>query len=190
MRLILAKFGLEGIGAIIQLQQMIFREGYCCSWNEETEQLFIIENHTTKERINEILEYCLEHEFFDQTILERYGVLTSKAIQIQWIKVCEACRRKNCRVVDELSLVNAEDLDNDETEGKLGNPPSKSVNIRENPELLRQRRESKERDKKKEEYTKSEKSEPPRSDYIRVGDSTMMEQILRNLETKKEKGPD
>lgn len=201
MRLILAKFGLEGIGAIIQLEQMIFREGYACAWNEETEHLFIIENNTTKEFVDEILEYCLAHEIFDHKILEHYGCLTSKAIQIQWIKVCDACHRKNCTIAPELSLIDVEIVkQDDEPEAgagnpptkleKVGNPPTKSEEIGGITDLLRQQRERYYRDNRKEDYRDLQNPGRSAKSFPRAGESPMMQQILRSLEVKKEKGPD
>lgn len=211
MRLILANFGMEGIGAIIQLKQMIFREGYACDWNEETEHLFIIENNTTKERIDKILEYCLDHDFFDRTILDHYGVLTSKAIQLQWLKVRELCRRKTCAIESALSLVDSADIEecqDDLAKGKAQNDseraqknsdktPSDSEKFRENSEKLRQRKGSNGRNERKgikpdskDENHREPPSPPCHQDFLRAGESPMMQQILRSLETKKQKSPD
>jgi hypothetical protein len=200
-RLVLAKFGLEGIGALIQLEQMIFREGYACAWNEETENLFVIENSTTKECVDKILEYCLAHEIFDREILEHYGCLTSKVIQIQWIKVCDACHRKNCTITPELSLVDDENLNNDdEPDEEVGNLPSKSEKVGFPPikseeiggfaDFLRQQEGRKERNKKKEDLRNLQKPAQSEKGFYRAGESSLMQQILRSLETKKEKGPD
>jgi hypothetical protein len=104
MRLVISKFGLEGIGAVIQLEQMIFNEGYACSWNEESECLFMAEYHVSKERIDLIMEYCLEHGIFDRRLLDERKILTSRDIQLEWLKICEICRRKNCEIAEDLDL--------------------------------------------------------------------------------------
>ena len=104
MRLVISKFGLEGIGAVIQLEQMIFNEGYACLWNEESELLFMVEYHVSKERIDLIMEYCLEHGIFDRRLLEERKILTSRDIQLEWLKICEICRRKSCEIVPDIDL--------------------------------------------------------------------------------------
>lgn len=104
MRLVISKFGLEGIGAVIQLEQMIFNEGYACLWNEESEFLFMAEYHVSKERIDLIMEYCLEHGIFDRQLLEERKILTSRDIQLEWLKICEICRRKSCEIAPDIDL--------------------------------------------------------------------------------------
>lgn len=120
MRLLVARFGLDGLGAVIQLEQMIFREGYSCRWSHDAECLFIMENSTTKERIEEVLEYCLANGIFDRNILMNKGVLTSRDIQLQWLKICEISRRKSYSIAPELDLTTKqyefEDLKNDRSQ--------------------------------------------------------------------------
>lgn len=118
MRLVLQNFGLEGIGAVIQLEQMIFNEGYACTWNEESEYLFMAENHVSKEKLEMIMKYCLEHDIFNRRILNERKMLTSRNIQLEWLKICEICRRKNCEIALELDLT-SENLENET--GLLGN---------------------------------------------------------------------
>ena len=104
IRLLKVQFGLEGLGAIIQLQQMIFKEGYALAWLEETKHLFCFENGIEQSRLDVILEFCLEHELFDRDLLERRSILSSKEIQRQWIKISIDAKRKIFTIDPDLSL--------------------------------------------------------------------------------------
>jgi hypothetical protein len=225
MRLILANFGMEGIGAIILLEQMIFREGYACEWNEETKHLFLVENGASEKRIDEILEYCLNHDIFDRNILDNYGFLTSKAIQLQWVKIRQKCRRKTFGIEPKLSLVDCADIEASQDDLAKGNAfvdseesRKSSENLQQTAERMRKPSEAAQHSSEdcgtdsenfgqkkgiKESKEKKGRCAEPRDsthgaqgflfhhkDIPRAGESPMMQQILRSLETKKEKGPD
>jgi len=104
MRLLKAQYGLEGLGVIIQLQQMIYNEGYALTWNDETRHLFCSENGIDQARLDMILEFSFNHEIFNRGLLERCSVLSSWEIQRQWMKICADAKRKSFEIADELNL--------------------------------------------------------------------------------------
>ena len=105
MRLLKVQFGLEGLGAIIQLQQMIFKEGICPSVERRDEAIYSVTKNTIEQaRLDVILEFCLEHELFDRDLLERRSILSSKEIQRQWIKISQDAKRKIFTIDTDLNL--------------------------------------------------------------------------------------
>jgi hypothetical protein len=134
MRLLKAQYGLEGLGAAIQLLQMIYHEGYYIEWSSETRQLFCAENSIDEARLNVILEFCIGHGLFDGDLFRKYSVLTSPAIQRQWLRICIDARRRSTAINPQLNLCTDTSDESDVQEsgnirGKSGNIPEKSVNI-------------------------------------------------------------
>lgn len=104
MRLLKEYYGLEGIGVVVQLFQMIYKEGYFILWNAETKQLFCSENRIEEPRLNSILEFCLSHSLFDQGLFDTNSVLTSSSIQRQWVRICTDAKRKSIIIEPALNL--------------------------------------------------------------------------------------
>jgi hypothetical protein len=137
MRLLKVQYGLEGLGVAVQLLQMIYREGYCLTWNAETIRLFCAENAISEPRLAEILDFCLDHGLFDRRIFEQHQMLTSAAIQRQWIRICTDAKRKNISINPAINLCNDDEQSSEETTENSGNFPGTSRNaggnIRVNP---------------------------------------------------------
>ena len=137
MRLLKAKYGLEGLGTVIQLMQMIYREGYYIEWSSETRQLFCAENQIDEPKLNAILEFCLGHGLFNQDLFKKYSVLTSQAIQRQWIKICLYSKHKNLGIDARLNLCpeNSDAYDGQKREyldGNRGKNAQNSESLRDN----------------------------------------------------------
>jgi hypothetical protein len=179
MRLLKAQYGLEGLGAIIQLMQMIYREGYYIEWSSETKQLFCAENHIDEAKLNAILEFCIGHGLFDRGLYEQYSVLTSWAIQRQWLRICIDAKRKEATIAPQLNLCPEMNKKFDAqasgiTPENSGNPREFSRKLRENSgnprefsgnhrELSGERKEKKikEKEKKEKKSTQAEFCQQP-----------------------------
>ena len=120
MRLLKAEYKAEGIGIIIFLRQMIYREGYSLPWDAETKQLFCLENDVEVTKLDKIIESCFKRGIFDRVMFDKYAVLTSQEIQRQWIKICVDAKRKNSRINPDLNLCIEDDLssESDDLSGK------------------------------------------------------------------------
>lgn len=108
MRLVKAKYKLEGVGLIIELFQAIYREGYALKWDEDTRVLFADENSVTLDRLDDIVGYAAEKGIFDQGVKEKSGYLTSHGIQARWRHACEDSKRKNTQIDPEIDLLSIE----------------------------------------------------------------------------------
>lgn len=136
MRLLKAQFGLEGLGAAIQLLQMIYREGYYIEWNSETRQLFCEENRIEETKLDVILKFCIDHGLFSRELYDQHAVLTSRAIQRQWLRICTNARRRSAVIDEQLNLCKETSDEFDEKKSgnireEFGNMTQNSGNMRE-----------------------------------------------------------
>jgi len=189
MRLLIARFGLDGLGAVIQLEQMIFREGYSCRWSQDAESLFVVENSIPKERLEEILDYCLANGIFDRMIFSKKGILTSRDIQLQWLKICELSRRKSYCIAPELDLTSKQ-YEFDELQNHTTPRQEDSFNAQNDSEKTRNSSEqfsnsvhslSKEKERKEKESAGESSKRTDSEDT----NSPLMQRLYRELEMKK-----
>ena len=95
--LIEAEFGLQGFAVVVKLLQRIYGgEGYYCEWTKEVALLFAKRNGTGGNVVSEIVEASIKRGIFDKDMFERYGILTSKGIQIRYLKAVD--RRKQVKI--------------------------------------------------------------------------------------------
>jgi hypothetical protein len=99
------KCGLEGFGILIKLWQKIYANSYYTKWNDSIAILFCRNNNCTKEKLDSVIEYCIQINMFDKHILEKYQILTSSGIQKRYLMACNMCKRKNIHMFEELVLV-------------------------------------------------------------------------------------
>jgi hypothetical protein len=115
MRLLKAEYKAEGVGIIIFLRQMIYREGYFLTWDSEIKQLFCLENDVEVTKLDKLIESCFKRGIFDRGMFDKCAVLTSQEIQRQWIKICVDAKRKNSRINPDLNLCTEEEVPSDST---------------------------------------------------------------------------
>ena len=104
IQLIEAEFGLKGFAVIIKLFQLIYGgEGYYCEFTDEVQLLFSKNNQIGNSLVSELITACVRRGIFDRSLYEKYGILTSEAIQKNYAKV--ANRRVQVDVKGEYLLV-------------------------------------------------------------------------------------
>lgn len=80
--LIVASYGMEGYGVLIQMFQFIYgSNGYYIDWNVKEQRLFSHRVGVKVELVNEIIKECTEWGIFNKEKLEEYSILTSRRIQ-------------------------------------------------------------------------------------------------------------
>jgi len=93
-------FGMLGVMVIISLWQRIYENSYYIEYSESSslvfskdfgEQLEFLSKNDKKrwEVFDDIVKKAVEYEVFNKDIFEKYGVLTSKSIQENYIKAKE-----------------------------------------------------------------------------------------------------
>ena len=133
IELLEAKFGIEGFGIFIKLLQKIYSNNYYLDWNEEIKLLFVKKNSLNINVVNDILNYCLEKNIFNNNLFIKFSILTSSGIQARYFKAIE--RRKNIKIINEYILIDLKkinanmDLINVNINSQNVNINSQNVNI-------------------------------------------------------------
>lgn len=89
--LIEAEYGLKGFAVIVKLLQRIYGEhGYYCEWNDDIALLFarqVLSCSGANNLIASIVAASVRRGIFDQTLFDKYGILTSKGIQKRYLEI-------------------------------------------------------------------------------------------------------
>lgn len=94
VELVIAEFGMTGLGILIRLFQKIYSEnGYYCCWDDDVALLFSRNNGVGGNVVSEVINACLRRGVFDCEMYKRCSILTSKGIQKRYLEA--ATRRKS-----------------------------------------------------------------------------------------------
>ena len=107
MQLVKARFGLVGIGCIVELYKMIYHEGYALKWDDDTRLLFSADNKIDETELSNIVTFATEKGVFSTDKLVSYGVLTSRGIQKRWLRVARESNRTIKEIAPEILLLDS-----------------------------------------------------------------------------------
>lgn len=125
IKLVEAKYGLEGFGLLIKLWQKIYSQKYYIDWTEEIQLLFSSEINVGINLLNEVINDCVNWGIFNQKMFEKYSILTSHGIQIRYKEA--TYRRKKVEMKEEYLL-----LTEDEINSNMVNENNKPINDNKN----------------------------------------------------------
>lgn len=98
VELIIAEFGLKGLGILIRLWQKIYGfGGYYSDWNEDVALMFASKNGVSVGTVSEIISACVRRGIFDRGMLEHCGILTSEGIQKRYFEATKRRQQRNVR---------------------------------------------------------------------------------------------
>lgn len=104
--LLIAKHGLEGYGAYLQLKKKIYLvEGYYADWTEKNLLLFAAKSVIHAETLRKIVATCISEGLFDKRQLKTHFILTSAEIQKTYIKICTDAKRKDFGIDENYHLL-------------------------------------------------------------------------------------
>ena len=112
LELLEAEHGLEGFAIVIKLWQKIYQNGYFIEWEQDNALLFSRRINSELTRVNDVINSCLRRNIFNKYMYESYKILTSKAIQKRYDKICSDAKRKNYEINPEFNLINSELIPN------------------------------------------------------------------------------
>lgn len=118
LKLVRAKFGLLGVGCIVELWKAIYSEGYALAWDDDARLLFADENSLPLEQLEAIVSFAVDKGIFDSDTLENHRVLTSHGIQKQWLTVVRKAHRTDSDIAPELCLLTPDERSLDKVERK------------------------------------------------------------------------
>ena len=106
VELIVAEFGAAGLGILTSIWQKIYANGYYAPWDSDVLMLFARQVNEELTRVNTVINRCFDRDILNKNLYEKYGILTSRGIQKQYLKICKECRRKNIVMIQEYCLLN------------------------------------------------------------------------------------
>ena len=98
IELLEAECGLEGLAILIKLWQKIYRHSYYIEWEEDNCLLFARAINSEVTKVNSVINVCFKRDIFDKELHKRFKILTSKAIQKRYIKICSDAKRANYEI--------------------------------------------------------------------------------------------
>ncbi len=106
-----AKYDLSGVGIILKLLQKIYGDkGYYKKWGDREAIIFSKQLHCDINVVNNLINDCINEGFFDSNLYKKYGILTSKGIQVRYLEACK--RRKRVNVIREYIIAEISDFKN------------------------------------------------------------------------------
>ena len=106
-----ARFGHKGELITVKLLCKIYTNGYYTNWKDDDSTLFAKRaGDFTPTLVNDIVLELVRRGFFDKSLLDSFGILTSKGIQSRYLEA--AARRKKVDIREEFLLVDATEYDN------------------------------------------------------------------------------
>lgn len=130
MQLVKAKYGLEGVGCIIELFKLIYSEGYALKWDDDTRILFASSNHIEENTLDNILIYSVEKGIFHRGIYDKLRILTSSGIQKRWVKIVKDSKRSVTNIERSIDLNTELWFSSGYTPEETSNTPEEMPSIR------------------------------------------------------------
>jgi hypothetical protein len=101
--LIDAKFGCAGLCVLIKLWQIIYSNNYYIKWGERELLVYKTRINADINFINDVINECLKWGIFNESLYNKYGILTSKGIQKRFIEATQ--RRTEVEFIKEYLLI-------------------------------------------------------------------------------------
>ncbi|MFV0519752.1 MAG: DUF4373 domain-containing protein [Lachnospirales bacterium] len=111
VKLLKAKYGLVAYAIYLRLLEEVYGDkGYFLQVDEDVHILFCDDNKISYDEYILILNECIEKGLFNKSLYEKYSILTSKRIQLNYLAGTE--RRKEISMIQEYLLVSLENRTN------------------------------------------------------------------------------
>lgn len=107
-----ARFGAKGEVCTIRLLMRIYRDGYFIKWDEDAALMFSKSagKDISPGLANGVVHELVKRGFFDKTLFDSFGVLTSHGIQVRYLNGCK--RKKKVEINRDFLLVNPSEYKN------------------------------------------------------------------------------
>lgn len=101
-----AKYGLEGLGIIVEIWRKIYKiNGYFCEWSDRSAHIFAGTNSIDIKRLKMIVDDCLKEGIFSLEKWSAYEILTSHGIQKRYLKIVTEAKRKVTTIEPKYALL-------------------------------------------------------------------------------------
>lgn len=103
-----AECGLDGFAILVKLWQKIYSIGYFLKWSSDTQLLFAKRINSDINKVDSVINACLNRNIFNKILYDKHSILTSKAIQKRYFMICKDSKRKGITVIKDYFLVNGD----------------------------------------------------------------------------------
>lgn len=100
----------SSVSVYICILCLVYDNGYSIQWDEEMPFIISEAAGFEEEFVSKVVSYCTEIGLFDQDMLNKHGVLTSRGIQERYVSICKNLKRSS-EINPELNLVNSEETE-------------------------------------------------------------------------------
>lgn len=107
-----ARFGAKGEIVALKLLCRIYRDdGYFMAWDDDAALLFAsrVGGEIQHSLVKDVVHELLKRGFFDRSIFEKFGVLTSHGIQARYFRACKDARRRDIKIDPRFDLISSDD---------------------------------------------------------------------------------
>jgi hypothetical protein len=107
-----ARFGAKGEIVALKLLCRIYRDdGYFMAWDDDAALLFAsrVGGEIQHSLVKDVVYELLKRGFFDRSIFETFGVLTSHGIQARYFRACKDARRRDIKIDPRFDLISSDD---------------------------------------------------------------------------------
>lgn len=98
IKLLRAKYGIIGYAVYNLLLEDIYKNGYFLVIDEDYILIFCSDNNVEIELFNSIVEFMISRQLFSEIIYKKYGILTSKRIQSDYLHA--TAKRTDNNIID------------------------------------------------------------------------------------------
>jgi len=103
IELVESEHGVVGFGVLIKLYQKIYANSYWINWDRKAKIMFSNRINVDINKIDVIINSCIEWEIFDKKMHKKHGILTSCGIQKRYFEIVK--RRQRVDIVEEFLLI-------------------------------------------------------------------------------------
>lgn len=122
IKILKARYGMDGMMILIYILMMIYREGYYTKFDEDFYFVVADELGITPDKVEQVMTFLLKRSMFNEQLFKSDAILTSTGIQERWQRAIQTRARKTPQcVVPEFWLLDHEHTESWIRLGERGN---------------------------------------------------------------------
>lgn len=111
IKILKAKYGLNGVGIYIFLLCEIYKNGYYLAWDEDYKYILADELSLKDDFVEQVLKFLVERSLFDNKLFYSDNILTSKGIQKRFQLAVKERAKKNHIAIEEFWVLSEEETE-------------------------------------------------------------------------------
>jgi hypothetical protein len=112
VKILEAEQDIVGFAVWVKLHQKVYASNYWINWDKKAKIVFSNDIKVDINKVDNVINSCLEWEIFDENIFNEYSILTSRGIQKRYFYICK--KRLKLEIVEEYTLIEVPKFPNQE----------------------------------------------------------------------------